>query len=168
MSTFVPFKKAAKPRTTTPVADLLERSEALGRLRTGVQQATALAQDLARLLPDYLVPNVETGGIQDGTLTLLTGHGALAARLRHLEPGLVGELQQRGWPVKKLKIRISPQPLPPPAAPPKAHLSPTALASLSALCGTLEASPLQDSLQRLIAHHAAPVPGAAPKKAGAK
>jgi len=72
MSTFVPFKKIAKPRTTAPVSDLLDRSDTLGRLRVGVQQATALAQDLARLLPDYLVPNVETGGIQDGALTLLT------------------------------------------------------------------------------------------------
>jgi hypothetical protein len=155
MSTFVPFKKPVKPRTSLPVSDLLDRSDALGRLRVGVQQATALAQDLARLLPDYLVPNVDTGGIQDGTLTLLTGHGALAARLRHLEPGLVNELQQRGWPVKKLKIRISPQPMPPAAAAPKAQMSPTALASLSALCGALEPSPLQESLQRLIAHHTA-------------
>ena len=155
MSTFVPFKKTAKPRTTVPVSDLLDRSDALGRLRVGVQQATALAQDLARLLPDYLVPNVETGGIQDGTLTLLTGHGALAARLRHLEPGLVNELQQRGWPVKKLKIRISPQAMPPAPAAPKAHMSTAALASLSALCGSLDASPLRESLQRLIAHHTA-------------
>lgn len=155
MSTFVPFKKAGQPRTAVPVSDLLDRSDALGRLRVGVQQATALARDLARLLPDYLVPNVETGGIQDGTLTLLTGHGALAARLRHLEPGLVNDLQQRGWPVKKLKIRISPQAMPPAAAAPKAHMSPAALASLSALCKALDASPLQESLQRLIAHHAA-------------
>ena len=155
MSTFVPFKKIAKPRTTAPVSDLLDRSDTLGRLRVGVQQATALAQDLARRLPDYLVPNVETGGIQDGALTLLTGHGALAARLRHLEPGLVNELQQRGWPIKKLKIRISPQPMPPAAAAPKAQMSPAALASLTTLCGTLDASPLQESLKRLIAHHTA-------------
>jgi hypothetical protein len=153
MSTFVPFKKAAHQRTASPVSDLLERSDVLGRLRVGVQQATALTRDLAHLLPDYLAPNVKTGGIQNGTLTLLTGHGALAARLRHLEPGLVNELQQRGWPVQKLKIRISPQTMPPPTAAPKARMSPAALASLSALHGALDASPLQESLQRLIVHH---------------
>jgi len=153
MSTFVPYKKPSKPRTSVPVADLLDRSDALGRLRVGVQQATALAQDLSRLLPDYLVPNVETGGIQDGVLTLLTGHGALAARLRHLEPGLVDQLQQRGWPVTKLRIRISPQAVAPAAAPPKAHLSQAALASLNTLCDSLPDSPLLDSLQRMIAHH---------------
>jgi len=67
----------------------------------------------------------------------------------------VNELQQRGWPIKKLKIRISPQPMPPAAAAPKAQMSPAALASLTTLCGTLDASPLQESLKRLIAHHTA-------------
>jgi hypothetical protein len=170
---FTPYKKPPKPRTAVAVLDLLERSDALGRLRVGVQQVTALARDLAHLLPDYLTPNVETGSIKDGTLTLLTGHSALAARLRHLEPGLVSQLQQRGWPVQKLKIRVRPQPGAPAPQPPKPPLSPAALMSLRALSSSLGSSPLQESLQRMIAHHegtpsASGKPGAKPSAGRAK
>ncbi len=143
------------------MSDLLDRSDALARLRVGVRQATALSADLRGLLPDYLVNNVEPGGIQDGVLSVLTRHSALAARLRHLEPGLVEALALKGWPVRKLKIRISPQPMPnaPPAA--KAKLSPAALASLSSLRDTLAASPLRASLERLVEHHTAVPPSGA-------
>jgi hypothetical protein len=150
---FTPYKKPVRPRTTIAVLDLLERSDALGRLRVGVQQVSALADDLARLLPDYLTPNVDAGAIKDGTLTLLTGHSALAARLRHLEPGLVGQLQQRGWPVQKLRIKVQPRTAAPAPPPPKPPLSTAALTSLRALSAVLGTSPLQDSLQRMIAHH---------------
>ena len=152
---FTPYKKPAKPRTAIAVLDLLDRSDALGRLRVGVQQVTALHQDLARLLPDYLTPNVEAGSIKDGVLTLLTGHSALAARLRHLEPGLVDQLQQRGWPLHKLKIKVKPLPGAAPAPAPKPPLSSAALVSLRALSSVLGSSPLQESLQRMIAHHEA-------------
>lgn len=149
----MPFKKPVQARTSVPLSDLLERSDALARLQVGVRQARALSADLGALLPDYLVSNVETGGIQDGVLSVLTRHSALAARLRHLEPGLIEALAQKGWPIRKLKIRISPQPMPnaPPAA--KAKLSPAALASLSILRDTLTASPLRESLERMVEHH---------------
>src|SRR5260364_44730 len=77
---------------------LLERDTAFARLAPGVEQMAQLAADVSRLLPDGLAPHIFAGPVREGTLTLFAAHGALAARLRHLEPHLAQNLQRRGWP----------------------------------------------------------------------
>ena len=95
---------------------MLDRTDAFAALRAGVEQMAALEKTCATLLPDYLASSVEPGFIKDGVLALFAAHNALAARLRHLEPRLLADLQQRGWPVNALRIRVRPQPMkePPP------------------------------------------------------
>lgn len=112
--------KSFPTRSTPSLVSLLERNEAFAQLRTGVEQIAALERDLAAALPDYLAPNVSPGPIKNGLLTLLTAHNALAARLRHLEPGLLQALQQRGWLVHAIKIRVQLQ-----------HAKPTSVAKKS-------------------------------------
>ena len=82
-----------------------------------------MQRDLSTLLPDYLASSVEPGFIKDGVLTLFAGHNALAARLRHIEPRLLADLQQRGWAVNSLKIRVRPQPMQRATAPKQARMS---------------------------------------------
>jgi len=91
-----PPPKQFNARRPQPVAEVLKRTDAFAALRAGVEQIAALERDLRQLLPDYLGSSVEPGFIKEGVLALFAAHNALAARLRHLEPRLVSDLQQRG------------------------------------------------------------------------
>src|ERR1700742_4049331 len=127
MSRFSPISRPPpqrfNPRKPQAIADVLGRTDAFQALRAGVDQITALQRDLSSLLPDYLASNVEPGFIKDGVLALFAAHNALAARLRHLEPRLLSDLQQRGWAVNALKIRVRPQSMKEPVPPKQALMT---------------------------------------------
>jgi len=140
-------------RRPQPVSEVLNRTEAFAALRAGVEQIAALERDLSQLLPDYLATSVEPGFIKDGVLALFAAHNALAARLRHLEPRLLSDLQQRGWAVNSLRIRVRPQAVkePPPAK--QARMTARGAQALHELSEALEPSPLQAALARMAARH---------------
>ncbi|UUM21724.1 DUF721 domain-containing protein [Mycoavidus sp. SF9855] len=146
--------KSLPTRSTPSLVSLLERNEAFAQLRTGVEQIAALERDLAAALPDYLAPNVSPGPIKNGLLTLLTAHNALAARLRHLEPGLLQALQQRGWLVHAIKIRVQLQHAKPTSVAKKTHLSRAGFTCLQALRQKIAPSPLQTAVAQMIEHQA--------------
>jgi hypothetical protein len=141
------------PRRPQAVADVLDRTDAFRALRAGVEQVASLQRDLSSLLPDYLASNVEPGFIKDGVLALFAAHNALAARLRHLEPRLLSDLQARGWAVDSLRIRVRPQSMKEPAPPKQARMSPVGASALQELADTLEPSPLQEALARMASRH---------------
>ncbi|WP_250484161.1 DUF721 domain-containing protein [Caballeronia sp. GaOx3] len=143
------------PRKPQAVADVLDRTDAFRALRAGVEQVAALQRDLSSLLPDYLASNVEPGFIKDGVLALFAAHNALAARLRHLEPRLLSDLQQRGWAVNALKIRVRPQSMKEPVPPKQARMSQAGASALQELAEALEPSPLQEALARMASRHQA-------------
>ncbi|WP_250507522.1 MULTISPECIES: DUF721 domain-containing protein [unclassified Caballeronia] len=143
------------PRRPQAVADVLDRTDAFRALRAGVEQVAALQRDLSSLLPDYLASNVEPGFIKDGVLALFAAHNALAARLRHIEPRLLSDLQQRGWAVNALKIRVRPQPMKESAPPKQARMSAAGASALHDLAASLEPSPLQEALARMAERHQA-------------
>jgi hypothetical protein len=122
-------------------------------LRAGVEQIAALERDLAELLPDYLATSVEPGFIKDGVLAIFAAHNALAARLRHLEPRLVADLQQRGWAVESLKIRVRPRPVEAPPPIKQARMTRVGADALHDLSESLAPSPLQAALARMAARH---------------
>ncbi|WP_429578353.1 DciA family protein [Paraburkholderia youngii] len=156
MSRFSSFSRPPKQfdlRRPQPLAEVLGRTDAYAALRAGVEQIAALEKDLRELLPDYLATSVEPGFIKEGVLALFAAHNALAARLRHLEPRLLVDLQQRGWPVQSLKIRVRPQPLKEPPPVKQARMTPAGAAALQALSESLEPSPLQEALARMAARH---------------
>ncbi|MBB5401182.1 DciA family protein [Paraburkholderia sp. BR13439] len=156
MSRFSSFSRPPKQfdlRRPQPLAEVLGRTDAFAALRAGVEQIAALEKDLRELLPDYLATSVEPGFIKEGVLALFAAHNALAARLRHLEPRLLVDLQQRGWPVQSLKIRVRPQPLKEPPPVKQARMTPAGAAALQALSESLEPSPLQEALARMAARH---------------
>jgi hypothetical protein len=143
------------PRKPQSLTDVLGRTDAFQALRAGVEQVTRLQRDLTELLPDYLGANVEPGFIKDGVLALFAGHNALAARLRHVEPRLLADLQQRGWPVESLKIRVRPQAMKETVPPKQARMSAAGADALQTLAETLEPSPLQEALAKMAARHQA-------------
>lgn len=141
------------PRKPQALTEVLGRTSEFLALRAGVEQVTALQRDLAALLPDYLGSNVEPGFIKDGVLALFAAHNALAARLRHIEPRLLVDLQQRGWAVNALKIRVRPQAMKDVVPPKQARMSAAGADALQTLAETLEPSPLQEALARMAARH---------------
>ncbi|SAK73303.1 hypothetical protein AWB77_03246 [Caballeronia fortuita] len=143
------------PRRPQAIADVLDRTDAFRALRAGVEQMAAMQRDLNALLPDYLASNVEPGFLKDGVLALFAAHNALAARLRHLEPRLLADLQQRGWAVNALKIRVRPQSMKEPAPPKQARMSQAGASALHDLAESLEPSPLQEALARMAVRHQA-------------
>jgi hypothetical protein len=154
MSRFSPFSRSQAGRLPQPVAEVLSRTDAFAPLRAGVEQIAAMERDLAQLLPDYLAASVEPGFIKDGTLVLFAAHNALAARLRHLEPRLVTELQARGWALDALRIRVRPQAVKEPPQPKQARVTPIGASALQALAEALPPSPLQQALAKMAARHA--------------
>jgi hypothetical protein len=141
------------PRRPQAVADVLGRTDAFQALRAGVEQVAALQRDLGALLPDYLASNVEPGFIKDGVLALFAAHNALAARLRHLEPRLLSDLQARGWAVNALRVRVRPQAMKEQAPPKQARMSQAGASALQELAEALEPSPLQEALARMASRH---------------
>ena len=153
MSRFSRSSPLSGPPRPQPIAEVLGRSDTFAALRAGVEQIAALERDLAQLLPDYLAKSVEPGFIKDGTLTLFAAHSALAARLRHLEPRLLSDLQQRGWNVRALAIKVRPRAAPPPERPKEARMTPVGAAALHLLSEALPSSPLKSALARMAARH---------------
>jgi hypothetical protein len=148
-----PFSPSFDPRRPQRLADVLARTDAFSALRAGVEQIAALERDLAELLPDYLATSVEPGFIKDGVLAIFAAHNALAARLRHLEPRLLADLQQRGWPVESLKVRVRPKPLEAPPPVKQARMTRAGAEALHELSESLAPSPLQTALARMAARH---------------
>lgn len=144
-----------KKPSARAVGDLLGDNDALAALRAGVRQVAALERDLTAILPEYLAPHVTVGTIKGELLTIFAGHSALAARLRHLERGLVQDLQQRGWPISAFKVKVKPV-MPREATVKQARVSARGVECLSALAADLEPSPLRDALERMVARHAGP------------
>ncbi|WJF90664.1 DciA family protein [Paraburkholderia bonniea] len=147
------FSRPSNLRSLQPAVDVLNRADAFAALRAGVEQIAALQGDLRQLLPDYLASSVEPGFIKGGVLALFAGHNALAARLRHLEPRLLADLQQRGWTVNALKIQVRPQAMKEPPPVKQARMTPVAVEALYALSESLAPSPLQAALARMSARH---------------
>jgi hypothetical protein len=148
-----PYSGSFDARRPQPVAEVLKRTDAFAALRAGVEQVAALERDLRQLLPDYLASSIEPGFIKEGVLALFAAHNALAARLRHLEPRLLTDLQQRGWAVHSLKIRVRPQAVKEPPPPKQARMSRAGADALFDLSEALEPSPLQAALARMAARH---------------
>src|SRR6201991_5214758 len=138
------FARSNDARRPQRLADVLARTDAFSALRAGVEQIAALERDLTELLPDYLAASVEPGFIKDGVLALFAAHNALAARLRHLAPRLLSDLQQRGWPVNALKIRVRPQSMKEPPRVKQARMSRAGADALHELSETLGPSPLRE------------------------
>lgn len=146
-------RKFGPPRAPQPLTEVLSRTDAFAPLRAGVEQIAAIQRDLDALLPDYLAASVEPGFIKDGKLALFAAHNALAARLRHLEPRLVADLQARGWSLDGVRIRVRPQAVKEPPLPKQARMTPAGAAALAALSENLPPSPLQEALAKMAARH---------------
>jgi hypothetical protein len=110
---------------------------------------TAMQSIWAEICPNSLKPLTRTGAVKQGTLTVYTDHGAVAAKIKLLLPSLMAKLQKRGIEVTAIRVQVQVKSEPP--AKPKIHrkISAKGASELASLAGELEGSALGEVLARL-------------------
>ncbi|MFA6970952.1 MAG: DUF721 domain-containing protein [Gallionella sp.] len=113
-----------------------------------VQTLTDLQRHFAQVAPPYFAQSCQILGLRQGTLSIATANGTLAAKLRQLAPELVTKLQDRGCEVSgiRVKVQVSYAPVIPKRTP--RTLTSTAKCQLHELSESLTDSPLKLALEK--------------------
>jgi hypothetical protein len=145
---------------TVPNATRYLRTGALAALMPTVVRLMALQKDCATALPD-MFSQCDIVRFHAGELVFSTPNSAFTAKLRQQVPGVIAQLQARGWGVQtiglKVKVEksIAPEILTHALALPGAAM--TALTDLSdALPASVRNQRLINALRTLVQHHRAP------------
>lgn len=120
----------------------------LRRLSEKAQQLHRLQQYFENIPPPSLRPLCHVIGLERGTLTLAAENGAVAAKLRQLANDLTSRLQEGGWQVTGIRVRVQVvvsrgKPVYRPRI-----LSSSASRHLANLADTLSDSPLKRALEK--------------------
>ena len=90
------------------VRDALDRCEPLRHLQQRLAHSQRCLDAVRSVLPPELIPLTSAGPCDESGWTLLAAHTAAAAKLRQLRPRMEACLQERGWQVISIRIRIQP------------------------------------------------------------
>jgi hypothetical protein len=109
----------------------------------------ALQKIWEAVVPPPLNQHSHVGPVHHGQLTVYTSSGAVAAKLKMLQGGLVGKLQAQGVEVTSIRVEVQVESKP--RAPARIQRRPSANAarSLLDLAEKLPDTPLRKALQRL-------------------
>ena len=88
--------------------DALDRSAPLALLQRRLRESNARFDALRAVLPAALAPHVRPGPLDTEGWTLLVANGAVAAKLRQLQPRLEAAMLDQGLPALGLRIKIQP------------------------------------------------------------
>lgn len=89
-----------------PVAEALRRSAPLSQLRARLQDSADRFEAIRAALPGALAEHVAPGPVDDEGWSLLAANAAVAAKLRQIKPRLERLLQERGWQVSSIRIKV--------------------------------------------------------------
>jgi hypothetical protein len=90
-----------------PVRDALQSSAPLARLRQLMAESKARFESIRSLLPPGLAPHVSPGPLDEEGWSLLAANGAVAAKLRQLQPLLEDALRRSGRQPAVIRIKVS-------------------------------------------------------------
>ncbi|MCL4747681.1 MAG: hypothetical protein KJZ83_20040 [Burkholderiaceae bacterium] len=130
----------------------LEQQAEFGALADRAERLLALQSDLCACAPSH---SLVAMGITNEALLVGTANASTAAKLRQLEPSIVGALRDRGWQIKRIRFR----PQPPganaskPAAAIKPPIPPSALGGLADLREEVSNPALKEALTNLLRGH---------------
>lgn len=85
----------------------IDSAPSLARLAGLAEQSSAMYRSVEGLIPLSLRPHIKPGAVQEHDWCLVVSHGASAAKLRQLLPRLCAHLQQSGWDVQTVRIKIT-------------------------------------------------------------
>ncbi len=88
------------------VSEALRRSAPLTQLRARLQDSADRFEAIRSALPGALAAQVRPGPVDEEGWSLLVANAAVAAKLRQIKPRLEGLLQEQGWQVSSIRIRV--------------------------------------------------------------
>ncbi|MEW6098154.1 MAG: DciA family protein [Pseudomonadota bacterium] len=89
-----------------PIGEALGRHGGLARLQQLVRESNERFEAIRPLLPAPLARHVKPGPIDEEGWSLLAPNGAVAAKLRQLQPRMEALLKHRGWQVTAIRIKV--------------------------------------------------------------
>ncbi|MCK9510231.1 MAG: DUF721 domain-containing protein [Pigmentiphaga sp.] len=153
------MNSTSRRHTTPDAVSWLNNSQRGASLLATAQRLAALQRDVQRILPEPLASACQVLKWQEDRLQLGIPTAAHSAKLRQVVPRLVQGLQQHGWQVNEIRVRVqAPVALEPPQPHrgPHADLDAQALAAFTELQAQLPAGgPLHDAVERLLKRRAA-------------
>lgn len=120
----------------------------LRSLLNTVQTLAELQRHFDLVAPAYIAQSSQILGLRQGTLSIATSNGTVAAKLRQLVPDLVTKLQDRGCEVSGIRVKVQVSYAPVVHSPAPRTLSDTAQLQLHALSLSLKDSPLKLALEK--------------------
>lgn len=92
-------------KTSLDATDFLKRNDKMAALLPTAMRMASLQTDCAKSLPP-MFSECDVLSFQDAQLVLATPTSAVAAKLKQQLPKLIGALQQRGWQVVEIKLKV--------------------------------------------------------------
>jgi hypothetical protein len=89
-----------------PLAQALDSSAALARLRERLRESDARHAAIRDALPEGLRAHVKPGPVDEAGWSLLAANAAVAAKLRQLVPRLDAVLREKGFQAIPTRIRV--------------------------------------------------------------
>ncbi len=121
----------------------------LKALREQVSELTLVQKLWQDVAPSTLKNQTQAGSIEDKSLTIYALNGAVAAKIKLLQPGLLTKLQKEGVAINSIKVCVQVQSEAPKKDKPLRNLSIEAADNIHSLAQTLQGSALGDALERL-------------------
>lgn len=113
-------------------------------------------QEVKRVLPPGIAAVCRVARIEKQSVTLAVPSAAHASKLRQLGPRILTRLNDAGWNLNEITVRVQGaliQSATPPSERTAEPLGPTALTAFSQLNDALTPGPLSDAIQRLLKRH---------------
>jgi hypothetical protein len=101
--------KSKPPEVTPnalPIETVLRGSPALNRLQQLMRDSSARFDAISPHLPVTLLRQTQPGPVDESGWSLLAANPSVAAKLRQLQPRLEQLLQERGWQVSSIRIKV--------------------------------------------------------------
>ncbi len=159
------YTPAMKSHTRHPSATTLNAMLTLAWLGTDQHAAGILAtahdlmaaeQTVRKTLPQGIAKVCRVARMDTETITLAVPAAAYASKLRQLGPRIIRALNQAGWLVSRVQVRVQGALARPDRPTRTRHVQPLdgqALQAFDALQKQLEPGPLSDAVQRLLNRH---------------
>jgi hypothetical protein len=132
--------------TSIDATDFLRQNDRIASLLPTAMRMAKLQRDCAAALPAMFAA-CDVLSFQDGALVLAVPSSAVAARLKQQLPKLQATLQQRGWQVDSVRLKVQvTRSMPPVAQMRTLELPPTAVAAFEELGDALPDTPQNATL----------------------
>ena len=105
-SSHVRLQAMSKPQLPQPLSRLLASDPLVAGWLARALAEARLTTAVRRLLPRALAERVYVANASDGSLTLATGSGTIAAVVRQRLPEILGELKREGCNFTEIRVRV--------------------------------------------------------------